>query len=219
VRAQLAAGADATIADGLLQLLILDWTVPRGPIQPAVTAPGARPAEGSQTVVTSPPPPVQLQLAAEQLRLTDRPVAERLRNLDAFVVALEQERAALDRQIAQETAALQEARRDLSVEMAEEERLNLAFEAARRTYTTLSNKADELRIAVESDVLPAQVASPAAIPNAPAPRPWLLHLGIAAAVGVFVGLAGAVAMDQLSAARRPRRPAARELAVTKEGRG
>lgn len=219
VRAQLAAGADGTIADALLQLLILDWTVPRGAMQPAVTVPGARPAEGAQMIVTSPPPaPVQLQVAVERLRLTERPLAERLRDLDTFVAALEAERTALDRQIAQETAAVQEARRDLAVEMAEEERLNLAFEAARRTYTTLSNKADELRIAVQSDVLPAQVASPAAVPDAPAPRPWLLHLGVAAAVGIFVGLAGAFAFEQLAAAQRQQR-ATHELVVTKEGRG
>ncbi|MBI4506637.1 MAG: hypothetical protein HY691_13965 [Chloroflexi bacterium] len=218
VRQQLAAGGEATVADGLLQLLVLDWTVARGAPAPPVAVPGTRQAESPQATApaSAPSAPVQLQIAVEQLRVADRPVSERLRNLDILTRALDEERQALNRQLEQETAALQGARRDLAVEMAEEERLNLGFEATRRTYQTLSNKADELRIATQSDVLPAQVASPAALPDRPAPRPWLLHLGVAVAVGIFVGVLGAFVVNSLPSARAPRRRPAPELAVTKE---
>lgn len=218
VRQQLAAGGEATLADGLLQLLVLDWTVARGAPAPPVAVPSTRPSDSAAAPILPNPPtaPVQLQIAVEQLRLTDRPLAERLRNLDILVRALEEERQALDRHIAQEATALQQARRDLAVEMAEEERLNLAFDAARRTYQTLSNKADELRIAAQSDVLPAQVASPAALPDRPVARPWLLHLGVAAAAGIFVGVLGAFVVDTLPVVRQPWRRPTRELAVPKE---
>lgn len=217
VRQQLAAGADATIADGLVQLLILDWTVPRGWPAPPVNVPGTR---GSDTQPAGAPSaaaaPVQLQIAVDQLRSTDRPLPERVRNLDQFILAIEDERQALERQIAQETASLRQARRDLIGEMAEEERLNLAMEAARRTYTTLSNKADELRIAAQSDVLPAQVASPAVAPQTRAPRPWLLHVGVAAAVGIVIGVLGAFVVDRAPAAGQTRRGPAPELAARRE---
>jgi tyrosine-protein kinase Etk/Wzc len=138
--------------------------------------------------------PIELQVTGEG-GIERKTVGEQVAFLDALaetlqakMVVLEAEAEALEPDI----LALQEALQRISTE---EDRLTRARNMAQETYTTLSRKVAEMRIAAEDQTGDVRLASQAAVPEgAVAPRK-LLNTAVAGALGLFVGVFGAFAIE------------------------
>ncbi|MBI3964750.1 MAG: hypothetical protein HY329_03860 [Chloroflexi bacterium] len=199
----------ASVNEVLLQTLLLRFADVRGqlapanPLDPSLQPQGNRPSAPPAQPAPAPGAPVQLQLALDRALAATVPLDERLRNLDTFVGLLRAERDELGRTIQAESATLQDAKRQLVEQSAQEERLKLERDTARTSLITIRNKLDESRFAVQAALPAAKVASLATPPPDPVSRRVPLNLGVAAAIGLAVGLLLAFAIEYLTAERRP----------------
>jgi succinoglycan biosynthesis transport protein ExoP len=84
---------------------------------------------------------------------------------------------------------------DLQRFTTEEERLQRAQDVAQDTYITLARKVDEARIAAQDESGEVRLVSYAAVPTNPVSPNKKLNTAVAGALGLFVGVFGAFAVE------------------------
>jgi len=138
--------------------------------------------------------PIQLQISGQQ-GLTERTVGEQISFLEALTKALENRQSILDgeaKALEPGILSLQERLEQVNVEA---NRLSSARDLAEETFVSLSRKVAEARIAAQNSVGDVRVASQALPPDKPASPRKLLNTGIAGALGLVVGIVGALAVE------------------------
>lgn len=138
--------------------------------------------------------PIQLQLSGEQ-GLTERTVGEQIAFLESLVSALENKQTILE----SETQALEPSILQLQEKVQqvtiEGDRLVTARSLAKETFETLSRKVAEARIEAQNTVGDVRIASQALAPSWPISPRKALNTAIGGALGLIVGIAGALAIE------------------------
>jgi uncharacterized protein involved in exopolysaccharide biosynthesis len=144
--------------------------------------------------------PINVQIAGGQ-SISDRTVKELIVVLDDLVTTLRTKKEAIEEAtdaLSPEILALQgqceEAR-------AEERRLQRELELAEEVYQTLSRKAEEARIAAQSEMGDLRLASRAAVPEKPVLPKKRLNVAVAGALGLMIGVFGAFALEYFQSPR------------------
>jgi uncharacterized protein involved in exopolysaccharide biosynthesis len=144
--------------------------------------------------------PINVQIAGGQ-SISDRTVKELIVVLDNLVTTLGTKKEAIEEAtdaLSPEILALQgqceEAR-------AEERRLQRELELAEEVYQTLSRKAEEARIAAQSEMGDLRLASRAAVPEKPVLPKKKLNVAVAGAFGLMIGVFGAFALEYFQSPR------------------
>jgi hypothetical protein len=144
--------------------------------------------------------PINVQIAGGQ-SISDRTVKELIVVLDDLVTTLRTKKEAIEEAmdaLSPEILALQgqceEAR-------AEERRLQRELELAEEVYQTLSRKAEEARIAAQSEMGDVRLASRAAVPEKPVLPKKKLNVAVAGALGLITGVFGAFALEYFQSPR------------------
>lgn len=130
----------------------------------------------------------QLQVSLEQIA-EERTVAEQIAYLNGLEEFLQSKSAEIDVQVAELQPEILRRQEDLQAAINEEDRLSQEVNIAKSLYESLALKAEEARIASESQVGIAQVASQAAIPSSPVAPRKLFNMAMGAALGLVLGLA------------------------------
>ena len=130
------------------------------------------------------------------------PEANQQLNKETAVLLLETWLESLKRQNAEIEAVMEQIKNQIEnlqqrIQALENEkkRLELEWTTASETYTTLSRKYDETRIAASDSSGFARVASYAEIPDNPAPRGTLRNTALATALGAFLAVCGVLVWD------------------------
>jgi uncharacterized protein involved in exopolysaccharide biosynthesis len=138
--------------------------------------------------------PIQLQVSGEA-GLDRKTVGEQIVFLDSLAAALQAKLVVLEDEgeaLEPDILALQEA---LQRAQTEEDRLELARNVAQETYMTLARKVAEMRIAAEDETGDVRLASRASVPDRPVAPRKLLNTAVAGALGLFVGVFAAFAIE------------------------
>ncbi len=138
--------------------------------------------------------PLQLQVGGDN-SLSNMPKQDLMAFLDGLTVTLEAQSGELETKIAQAEPEILRLQGEFQRFGAEENRLTLARDVARDTYTTLARKVDEARIAAQDESGEVRLASYAAAPTKPVSPRKLLNTVVAGALGLFVGVFGAFAVE------------------------
>jgi uncharacterized protein involved in exopolysaccharide biosynthesis len=138
--------------------------------------------------------PIEVQIVGGQ-PISDRTVKELIAVLDGLVTTLQAKKEAIDEAVdalSPEILALQgqceEAR-------AKERQLQQERELAEEVYQTLSRKAEEARIAAQSERGDVRLASGAAVPVKPVSPRKLFNTAVAGALGLMIGVLGVFALE------------------------
>jgi capsular polysaccharide biosynthesis protein len=142
--------------------------------------------------------PVNLQIQINQLNVGSTP-AEQLRNLNALIAELENRRKTV-----QENAFVQlehdvnQLQSQLEQETAKKQELVRSRELAWSTYTTLSNKAAEAKVAAQSKGTVIRLAVPAVPPHSPISPNKTTNTLVASTVGLALGVIAAFLFEYLN---------------------
>lgn len=144
--------------------------------------------------------PIEVQIAGGQ-SISSRTVKEQIAFLDDLVTTLRTKKGTIEEAaeaLSPEILALQgqceEAR-------AEERRLQRERQLAEEIYQTLSRKAEEARIAAQSETGDVRLASRAAVPEKPVAPRKKLNVAVAGALGLMIGVFGAFALEYFQSPR------------------
>jgi uncharacterized protein involved in exopolysaccharide biosynthesis len=148
-------------------------------------------------------PATQLQLAIDQSTGQSVPLDQLAAQLDLLIAALESRWAQLGTAIASPAVQAELLRLDeqLQREQARERQLKTARDVASETYVTLSRTMAEAEVAEQVGSETVTLAVLATPPDRPAWPNKPLSLAIAAALGVILGCAAALAVDRVDPRR------------------
>ena len=138
--------------------------------------------------------PLQLQVSSAS-SLSNRTADEQIAFLDGLATSLQEKLSALDAEIAQLEPEILRLQGEIQASNTEDDRLTRTRDVARDTYTTLARKVDEARIAAQDESGEVRLASYAAVPTKPVSPRKKLNTAVAGALGLFVGVFGAFAVE------------------------
>ena len=138
--------------------------------------------------------PIQLQVSGQQ-RLTERTVGEQIAFLESLVKALENKQATLESETKALEPSILQLQEKVQQASVEQDRLVTARSLAEETFVTLSRKAAEARIEAQNTVGDVRIASQAVAPSRPVSPRKALNTAIGGALGLIVGIAGALAIE------------------------
>ncbi len=183
LRDRLAAGSSAGSGDHLASLLL-----------EANSFNAASNLASTETAATVAPINLQIQIAPN----SGESSAEQLSNLDALIAALETRRKLVQ---ADNVQQLQQQVNEIQAQIEQENSIKKVLTEARdrawTTFTTLSNKVDELNVAAQAKGTLVKSAVVAIAPTEPVePRKWL-YATLAVVVGLVLGTALAALLEVL----------------------
>jgi succinoglycan biosynthesis transport protein ExoP len=143
----------------------------------------------------------QFQVSLEQIA-EEWSVAEQIAYLNSLEDFLQHRSEEIDVEVAERQPEILGLQQDLQAAKNEEDRLSQEIKIARSLSESLALKAEEARIASESQVGIAQVASKAAVPRNPVAPRKLFNMAIGAALGLMVGLALAVLLELVAGSQK-----------------
>ena len=138
--------------------------------------------------------PIQLQISGQQ-GLTERTVGEQIAFLESLVKALEKKQATLESETKALEPSILQLQEKVQQASVEQDRLVTARSLAEETFVTLSRKAAEARIEAQNTVGDVRIASQAVAPSRPVSPRKALNTAIGGALGLIVGIAGALAIE------------------------
>jgi len=138
--------------------------------------------------------PIQLQISGQQ-GLTDRTVGEQIAFLESLIKALENKQAILEGETKALDPGILKLQEKLQQVGVEADRLSTARSLAQETFLTLSRKVAEARIGAQNTVGDVRIASQASAPDSPVSPRKVLNTAMAGALGLAVGIAGALAIE------------------------
>jgi succinoglycan biosynthesis transport protein ExoP len=138
--------------------------------------------------------PLQLQVGGE-LSLSNMTTQDWVVSLDGLMTTLEAQSGELETRISELEPEILRLQGDLQRFTTEEERLQRAQDVAQDTYITLARKVDEARIAAQDESGEVRLVSYAAVPTNPVSPNKKLNTAVAGALGLFVGVFGAFAVE------------------------
>jgi uncharacterized protein involved in exopolysaccharide biosynthesis len=164
--------------------------------------------------------PPQYQLALPQLS-EQTSVGAVESALDAWLNALEQQKAELNAALAALPPQMEALQGKLQALDNQRRRLDLEYGLANETLTTLTRKLDEARISIQDSTGYASIAAYPTVPSRPMPRGTLRNTALASLVGGFLAIAAVLVWDwwkseEAESAQTPeRKPASQPLATPK----
>jgi uncharacterized protein involved in exopolysaccharide biosynthesis len=138
--------------------------------------------------------PIQLQISVQQ-DLGSRTVGDQVAFLESLIQVLENKLVVLEREaraLEPDILTLQE---KLERVQTREERLKTVKDLARDTFTALSRKVTEARIAAQDTTGDVRLASLATPPQDPVSPRTLLNVAVAGALGLAIGVLSAFAIE------------------------
>jgi succinoglycan biosynthesis transport protein ExoP len=138
--------------------------------------------------------PIQVQISGEK-GLSDRTVGQQITLLDSLIAALEGKLNAFESEAESLEPGILSLQEKLQQVRTEGDRLELAKEVAEETFMTLSRKVAETRISAQDETGDVRLASRATVPDKPVSPRKLLNTAVAGALGLFVGVFGAFAIE------------------------
>ena len=138
--------------------------------------------------------PIEVQIAGGQ-SVSNWTVKQQIAFLDDLVTTLRAKKEVLDEAadaLSPEILALQG---QYEEGRAEERRLQMECRLAEEVYQTLSRKAEEARIAAQSEMGDVRLASRAAVPEEPVAPRKKLNVAVAGALGLMIGVVGAFVLE------------------------
>lgn len=138
--------------------------------------------------------PLQLQVGGDN-SLSSATKQELGAFLDNLMTTLETQSGELETKTAGVEPEILRLQGDLQQFNTEADRLTRARDMSRDTYTTLARKVDEARIAAQDESGEVRLASYAAVPTKPVSPRKMLNTAVAGALGLFVGVFGAFAVE------------------------
>ena len=140
--------------------------------------------------------PSQIQVALDGLTSLSASNAALLHDIDALISTLESriggQRGQSINELQKEILIL---KADLEKEVAIYQELIRARDVAWETYTTLDNKATELKVASQAQDIVVRVAVPAIVPGTPISAHKITNIVIALVLGAIIGIFGAFVME------------------------
>jgi uncharacterized protein involved in exopolysaccharide biosynthesis len=136
----------------------------------------------------------QYQLAIPQLT-SQTTVGEYEKALTAWLNALEDQKTELSATIETLPSQQEELQGKIQALDNERRRLDLEYNLANETLTTLTRKLDEARIAVQHSTGYASIAAYPVVPRNPMPRGTLRNTALATALGAFLAVFGVLVWD------------------------
>ena len=137
---------------------------------------------------------MQIQITGQE-GLSDKTVGEQIALLDSLIATLESKLTALEAEAESLEPDILSLQERLQQVRTEGDRLDLAKSVAEETVMTLSRKVAETRIAAQDETGDVRLASRAAVPDEPVSPRKLLNTAVAGALGLFVGVFGAFAIE------------------------
>jgi succinoglycan biosynthesis transport protein ExoP len=144
--------------------------------------------------------PIELQVTSVQ-SFSGKTVGEQIQLLEDMVVTLSDKSAALEAEAEKLRPQILELQEQQQEALTEYERLERTVDTSKEVYLTVVRKAEEARIAAESEGDEIRLASYAAVPTKPVSPKKKLNVAVAGALGLFVGVFGAFAWEYLSSPR------------------
>lgn len=138
--------------------------------------------------------PIQLQIS-DQRGFSDRTVGEQIAFLDSLIEALQKKLVIVEAAAESLEPDILTLQQDLQQANTEYDRLDRAKTVAAETFMTLSRKVDETRIAVQDEPGDVRLVSRAGVPDEPVSPRKLVNTAVAGALGLFVGIFGAFAIE------------------------
>ena len=144
--------------------------------------------------------PIELQVTSVQ-SFSGKTVGEQIQLLEDMVSTLSDKAAALEAEAEKLKPQILDLQEQQQEALTEYERLQLNVSTAKEVYLTVVRKAEESRIAVESEGDEVRLASYAAVPTKPVSPKKKLNVAVAGTLGLFLGVFGAFAWEYLSSPR------------------
>jgi succinoglycan biosynthesis transport protein ExoP len=144
--------------------------------------------------------PIEVQIAGGQ-SVSNRTVKQQIAFLDDLVTTLRTKKEAIEEAMEALWPEILALQGQFEEARAEERRLQLGRQLAEEVYQTLSRKAEEARIAAQSEVGDVRLASRAAVPVKPVAPKKKLNVAVAGALGLMVGVFGAFALEYFQSPR------------------
>ena len=145
--------------------------------------------------------PIELQVTSVQ-SFSGKTVGEQIQLLEDMVSTLSDKAAALEAEAEKLKPQILDLQEQQQEALTEYERLQLNVSTAKEVYLTVVRKAEESRIAAESEGDEVRLASYAAVPTKPVSPKKKLNVAVAGALGLFVGVFGAFAWEYMSSPRK-----------------
>lgn len=138
--------------------------------------------------------PQQYQLSIPPLN-SEATVGQYERFLSSWLVALETQKTELKAAIEAIPPQLEQLQGKIQALDNERRRLDLEYQLANETLTTLTRKLDEARIALQDSTGYASIATYPTVPRRPMPRGTLRNTALATALGGFLAVFGVLVLD------------------------
>jgi succinoglycan biosynthesis transport protein ExoP len=138
--------------------------------------------------------PIELQVSDADV-LSSKSQAEQIAFLDDLVNTLESKSTEIDASMVELEPQILDLQQQLQEINTENEQLKRAHDLADTTYTTLSRKLEEARIAVQENKGTLQVGSYAAIPEKPTGPQKVMNTALAGTMGLLLSAGGAFAWE------------------------
>ncbi|MBC7249944.1 MAG: hypothetical protein H5T62_06625 [Anaerolineae bacterium] len=144
--------------------------------------------------------PIELQVTSVQ-SFSGKTVGEQIKLLEDMVTTLNDKVIALETEAANLEPQILELQQQREEAQTEYERLQRAVDTSKEVYMTVVRKAEETRIAADSEGEEVRLASYAAVPTKPVSPRKMLNIAVAGTLGFFVGVFGAFAWEYWNSPR------------------
>jgi len=144
--------------------------------------------------------PIELQVDSAQ-SFSGKTVGEQISFLEDMVATLSDKVMALEAEAEKLKPQILELQEQRQAAQTEYDRLQRNVDTAQEVYLTIVRKAEESRIAAESEGDEMRLASYAAVPTKPVSPKKALNVAVAGALGLFVAVFGVFAWEYLSSPR------------------
>lgn len=144
--------------------------------------------------------PIELQVDSAQ-SFSGKTVGEQISLLEDMVATLSDKVTALEAEAEKLKPQILELQEERQVAQTEYDRFQRNVDTAREVYLTIVRKAEESRIAAESEGDEMRLAGYAAVPTKPVSPKKALNVAVAGTLGLFVGVFGAFAWEYLNSPR------------------
>jgi len=177
-----------SVADGLTALLLEVRAID------TPTTPTASTTVGTTVLMTAASNPVQVQISGSEA-VSDKTVGEMQALLESLASDLKARSAAIGTRLDEITPQILSLQGQVQRGQNELDRLTLARDVAKDTYSTVSLKTEEVRLASQGAKGQITMASQALPPDNPLSRGTVKNAGLAGALGLLVGIVGAFALE------------------------
>lgn len=161
------------------------------------------PAGGFSTGATG-SPPLTLQVSLDPDALAGTSPADQVRYLDELIAAARAKKTALDARATQLESEIASLQSEIEMETVALNQLTLTRDVAYSVVSSLTRKSKEVQVSMDLDSEMARVAGPAIRAQDPVPSGKLLQVGLAAVVGLFLGVCSAFLLEFIDAWPRDR---------------